>query len=65
MWPRRTCREVTALVLRNEDQALPWHERVAVRLHMQVCLACPRFRRQVALMREAMGQWRRYSDSDG
>jgi len=64
MWPRRTCRQVTEMVLRNEDQALALHERVAVRLHMQVCKACPRFLQQVAFMREAMGRWRRYAESD-
>lgn len=64
MWPRRTCRQVTEMVLRNEDAALRWHERVAVRLHMQICVACPRFVRQVSFMREAMGQWRRYSERD-
>jgi hypothetical protein len=55
---------VTALVLRNEDRALPWHERVAVRLHMSICVACPRFAQQVRFMREAMGHWRQYSERD-
>jgi len=64
MWPRRTCRQVTALVLRNEDRALPWHERVAVRLHMQICTACPRFLQQVRFMRSAMGRWRAYAEGD-
>lgn len=62
MWPRRTCRQVTELVLREEDATLPWHERVAVRLHMQICAACPRFLQQVRLMRQAMGRWRQYAD---
>ena len=62
MWPRRTCREVTRLVLQNEDRQLAWHERVAVRLHMRICDACPRFLKQVPFMREAMGHWRRYSE---
>jgi hypothetical protein len=64
MWPRRTCRQVTELVLRQEDQALPWYERVAVNLHMQICVACPRFRRQVTFMRQAMGRWRQYAEGD-
>lgn len=64
MWPRRTCRQVTELVLRGEDAPLPWHERAAVRLHMQICAACPRFLQQVRLMREAMGRWRRYAEGD-
>ena len=62
MWPRRTCRQVTEMVLRNEDQALRWSERVAVRLHMQICNACPVFLKQVTLMRQAMGRWRQYRD---
>ncbi|MEW6707188.1 MAG: zf-HC2 domain-containing protein [Pseudomonadota bacterium] len=52
------------MVLRHEDQALVWHERVAVRLHMQVCKACPRFVKQVQFMREAMGRWRGYREAD-
>lgn len=62
MWPRRTCREVTRLVLMNEDRALPWHERVAVRMHMRICDACPRFVQQVGFMRQAMGRWRSYAE---
>ena len=61
---RRSCREVTRLVLAREDRALPWADRVAVRLHMQICKACPRFEKQVALMRGAMQQWRGYSERD-
>jgi hypothetical protein len=52
------------MVLRQEDQALAWHERVAVRLHLQVCQACPRFLKQVRFMREAMGRWRQYAEGD-
>lgn len=61
---RRTCKEVTRLVLLAEERALPWHERLAVRLHMLACQACPRFAAQVALMRRAGDRWRRYSESD-
>lgn len=60
---RRSCRDVTALVLRAEDQALPWRERLAVRLHMQACRACPRFAAQVTLMRRASARWRAYSEN--
>ena len=60
----RTCREVTALVLQAQDRALPWRERLAVRLHMLACQACPRFAAQVALMRRASARWRSYSESD-
>jgi hypothetical protein len=57
---RRTCKEVTALVIAREDRALPWPDRLALRLHMVVCAACPTFERQVFTMRHAMKQWRNY-----
>jgi hypothetical protein len=62
MYPfRRTCQEVTALVIAREDRALNWQERVGLRIHMAICKACPRFERQVLTMRNAMKQWRNYS----
>lgn len=56
----RNCREVTALVLARQERELGLAERLAVRLHMVICQACPRFARQVALMRRAMPRWRAY-----
>ena len=61
----RNCRDVTALVLAGEDRKLGLLERWAVRAHLKVCDACPRFTRQVALMRQAMPRWRAYRESDG
>lgn len=61
----RNCREVTALVLAGEDRRLGLLERWAVRAHLKVCGACPRFTRQVALMRRALPRWRAYRESDG
>jgi len=58
----RNCREVTALVLAGEDRPLGLVERLAVRVHMQICEACPKFTRQVALMRQALPRWRAYRD---
>jgi hypothetical protein len=56
----RTCRQVTALVIAREDRALPWRDRLALRLHMAMCAACPNFERQVITMRNAMKQWKNY-----
>ena len=58
-----TCKEVTALVIAREDRNLPWHERLAVRIHMRICDTCPVFERQVLTMRNAMQQWRNYEES--
>ena len=44
---RRSCKEVTALVIAREDRALPWQDRMGLRLHMALCSACPPFERQV------------------
>ncbi|WP_140634463.1 zf-HC2 domain-containing protein [Methylibium rhizosphaerae] len=60
---RRTCRESAALLLSRQDRALPWVERLALRLHLMACKACPRFERQVETMEAAMKRWRRYSES--
>ena len=57
---RRTCKEVAALLVAREDRALPIADRVALRLHLAACSACPRFERQILLMRNALRQWRSY-----
>jgi hypothetical protein len=56
---RRTCKEASALLVAREDRALPWADRLALRLHLLACQACPRFERQLLFMRHAFGQWRR------
>lgn len=61
---RLTCREMARLVLQGEDRRLTVGERLATRLHLLVCRACPRFVDQVALMRQAVGRWKRYADED-
>jgi hypothetical protein len=60
----RTCKEVSALVISREDRDLPWRERLALRIHMKLCDACPVFERQVLTMRSALRQWRSYQDFD-
>lgn len=60
----RTCKEVSALVIAREDRMLPWRDRLALRLHMAVCAACPTFERQVLTMQNAMRQWRHYEDAE-
>jgi hypothetical protein len=59
---RRTCKEVAALLVAREDRALPAVERVALRLHLAACHACPKFERQILTMRNAFARWRNYMD---
>ena len=61
---RHNCRRVTELVLAGEDRRLGLLERWTVRAHLAVCKACPRFLRQVALMRTALPRWRAYRDGN-
>ena len=59
---KRSCKEVSALLIAREDRELPLQERLALRLHLAMCQACPRFERQLLTMRNAMKQWRQYTD---
>lgn len=59
---RRTCKEVAALLVAREDRELPWTDRLALRLHLGVCNACPIFERQLLTMRNALKGWRCYTE---
>jgi hypothetical protein len=58
----RTCKEVTALVVAQEDRELSAMDKARLRIHMAMCKACPPFERQMLTMRNAMKQWRNYGD---
>lgn len=63
---RRTCRQVAALLVAREDRPLGLVDRVALRLHLRACDACPRFERQLLTMRRALDQWSAFhKDSPG
>jgi hypothetical protein len=57
----RTCREVAALLVAREDRHLRLGDRLALRMHMVICDACPRFERQILTMRNSLQQWRNYT----
>ncbi len=61
---RRSCREAAALILAREDRALRPLERVALRLHLAVCKACPNFAQEITTMRDALKAWRSYRGDD-
>ena len=58
----RTCKEAAALMIAREDRPLPPVERVALRLHLAICKACPVFERQLSTMRHALAHWRHYTE---
>ncbi|HEY7787774.1 MAG TPA: zf-HC2 domain-containing protein [Casimicrobiaceae bacterium] len=53
-----SCKEVSRLLSQGEDRRLALMERVKMRLHLRVCVACMRFARQLAFMREALRRYR-------
>jgi hypothetical protein len=59
---KRSCREVTWIVLQGEDRAWTLGERLVLHLHWRACGACFAFRRQAVFMRQALGQWKNYRD---
>jgi hypothetical protein len=59
---RRTCKEVAVLLVARQDRELPAIERLALRLHLAACSACPKFERQLLTMRNALQRWRYYSE---
>ncbi len=60
----RTCKETAALLVAREDRALPMNDRLALRIHLLACKACPDFERQLLTMRQALKQWRNDKEVD-
>lgn len=48
----------------REDRVLSFPDRMALRLHLLLCKACPRFERQMLTMRKNMKAWRNYTTHD-
>jgi len=61
---RRSCKEVTRLVLQSEDRPLTLVERAALQLHWMACANCSRFKGQAEVMREAVKRWRGYREGE-
>lgn len=61
---RRTCREVTTILVAREDRDLDWGDRLALRVHLSICKTCPRFEKQMLVMRHSFQRWRHYAEDD-
>ena len=61
---RRTCQEVTRLVLQSQDRPLGPLEKVSLQLHWLACRRCRDFRSQQQLMRAALDRWKTYRDAE-
>ena len=49
-----TCKETTRLVSQGLDRELAFGERVALRVHLAICVGCRRARRQMRFLRSAV-----------
>ncbi len=61
---RRSCQDVTRLVLESQDRPLDGLERLSLRLHWLACRSCRRFQHQQHVMQQALDRWRRYRVDD-
>lgn len=59
---RMTCKQAAALLIAREDKALDVSDKVALRIHIWACKACPNFEKQILTMRQGLKQWRNYGD---
>ncbi len=58
---RVTCKQAASLLIAREDREIALSEKVALRLHIYACKACPNFEQQISIMRKSLKLWRNYS----
>lgn len=58
---RVTCKQAASLLIAREDREIALPEKVALRLHIYACKACPKFEQQLLIMRKSLKLWRNYS----
>lgn len=58
-----TCKQVSVLLSRAQEQSLGWRERLALRFHLLLCTGCVNFRRQLDFIRVATKRYRDRDDS--
>jgi hypothetical protein len=54
------CPDSQALIFAQEDFALRWHQRLALRGHLAICKMCTRTELNVATLRNQLSRWRAY-----
>ncbi len=61
---RRTCKQITTLMIAREDRPLTLAERWAVQFHLLACKACPTFERQLLAIRQGLNRWKNYRSEE-
>lgn len=50
------CKDVSQKVSQSLDAPLPFHHRIAIRIHLMMCRYCARVRRQLIMLRKMSRQ---------
>jgi hypothetical protein len=48
------CHDVSQRVSESMDRVLPFHQQMMIRVHLQMCKYCARFRNQLLMIRKAI-----------
>lgn len=56
--PFLSCRQASRLTSARLDRELSSLERIALRLHLSICDACPKVIRQLDVLRRSLREWR-------
>jgi hypothetical protein len=59
-----SCDQASRLLSDGQDQPLCLTERTALRLHLYICRACRRYRRQLRILRDLIDRWRKKCSRD-
>jgi hypothetical protein len=59
-----TCEEATRLMSESLDRKLPIGKRIGLRMHLLMCRLCPRFWRQLLLLKNATDLYKKGMEED-
>ncbi len=61
MW---RCKHVADALAKYHYWDLPWAKRLGLKTHVQLCLVCGRFHRQIMIMQDAARIFRKHEEQD-
>jgi hypothetical protein len=59
-----TCKQASQLISQSLDHPLSWYELMQLRLHLMMCGACNRFRKQLNVLRVGLRKIRANIEND-
>jgi len=59
-----TCKQASKLISQSLDRPLSWSELMRLKLHLMICNACSRFKKQLNLLRVALHNIRTNIEND-